>query len=334
MLSQRRQKVLTALIQEYVAKALPVASRTLVDRYQLGVSSATVRNDLSHLEDEGYILQPHTSSGRVPTDYGYRSLVDDLLKSEDVAEDDATAASICELRRNARELDDLLEKTSSALARLTDCLAIVLPPNALSLQVKRISLIAMQERSVLMVLVTEEGRVLKRNVDFADPVDPADIDRIEGLMNRVFSGKAFTAMRRELDTDAVDAFQDPLARILLSEMFDLLQESEGGHMHRLGLTTLMRQPEFQASQMLLPLVKRLEDDTLPVRILDATRGEDTVVRIGHENQDSGLENISIVAARYGKDDEAGFVAVVGPTRMDYDRVIRAVRAAQSALQGS
>ena len=105
-------------------------------------------------------------------------------------------------------------------------------------------------------------------------------------------------------------------------------------MHRLGLTTLMRQPEFQASQMLLPLVKRLEDDTLPVRILDATRGEDTVVRIGHENQDSGLENLSIVAARYGKDDEAGFVAVVGPTRMDYDRVIRAVRAAQSALQGS
>lgn len=332
MLSQRRQKVLSALIQEYVAKALPVASRTLVDRYRLGVSSATVRNELSHLEDDGYILQPHPSAGRVPTDYGYRSLVDDLLKDQGIPEDDETAAAMRKLRENARELDDLLDKTSSALARLTDCLAIVLPPNALSLRIKRISLISMQERSVLMVVVTEEGRVLKRNVDFAEPVAPEDIDRIEGIMNRVFSGKAFNAMRREMDADAVEAFQDPLARILLSEMFDLLQESEGGHMHRLGLATLMQQPEFKASQMLLPLVERLEDDSLPIGILDATREQDTVVRIGHENQDSALDNISIVAARYGEEDECGFVAVVGPTRMDYGRVIRAVRAAQNALQ--
>lgn len=332
MLSQRRQKVLSALIQEYVAKALPVASRTLVDRYRLGVSSATVRNELSHLEEEGYILQPHPSAGRVPTDYGYRSLVDELLKDEAISEDDGTAAAMRELRENARELDDLLEQTSSALARLTDCLAIVLPPNALSLQVKRISLISMHERSVLMVVVTEEGRVLKRSIDFAEPIDPADVDCIEGVMNRVFSGKAFNAMRREIDTDAVEAFQDPLARILLSEMFDLLRENEGGHMHRLGLATLMQQPEFKASQMLLPLVERLEDDSLPIGILDATRGQDTVVRIGHENQDSALDNLSIVAARYGEDDECGFIAVVGPTRMDYSRVIKAVRAAQSALQ--
>lgn len=335
MLSQRRQQVLAALIQEYVAKALPVASRTLVDHYQLGVSSATVRNELSHLEDEGYILQPHTSSGRVPTDYGYRTLVNDLLadETETEAPDKATSEAMAQVRQSARELDDLLEKTSDALARLTDCLAIVLPPNALSLQVKRISLIAMQERTVLMVVVTEKGRVLKRTIDFAEPVDPDDISRIEHLMNRVFSGKAFAAMREEIDADTAQSLGDPLARIMLSEMFSLLQESEGDHMHRLGLTTLMRQPEFSASQMLVPLVRRLEDDTLPVSIIDATRGDQTVVRIGHENNDEALDNVSIVAARYGDDDGAGFIAVVGPTRMDYGKVIRVVRTAQRSLQG-
>ncbi|MGI6591352.1 MAG: heat-inducible transcriptional repressor HrcA [Eggerthellaceae bacterium] len=333
MLSQRRQQVLTALIKEYVAKALPVASRTLVDHYQLGVSSATVRNELSHLEDDGYILQPHTSAGRVPTDFGYRSLVDNLLKDEKVQENDETTEALRQVRENARELDDLLEQTSDVLARLTDCLAIVLPPNALSLQVKRISLIVMEGHLVLMIVVTEEGQVLKRSIEFADSVVPEDIDKIEGLMNRVFAGKSFTAMRDEIDSDAVAAFQDPLARVMLSEMFALLQDGEGGHMHRLGLTTLMRQPEFSASQMLVPLVTRLEDDSLPVTILDATRDEDMVVRIGHENKDSALDNLSIVAARYGTGDDAGFVAVVGPTRLDYDKVIRAVRAAQRTLQG-
>lgn len=335
MLSQRRQQVLAALIQEYVAKALPVASRTLVDHYQLGVSSATVRNELSHLEDDGYILQPHTSSGRVPTDYGYRTLVNDLLADEAQADapDAATQAAMEQVRQSARELDDLLEKTSDALARLTDCLAIVLPPNALSLRVKRISLISMHERSVLMVLVTEEGRILKRMIGFADPVDPDDVSRIEDVMNRVFSGKAFLAMREELDSATVESFQDPLARIMLSEMFSLLQDNESDHLHRLGLTTLMRQPEFSASQMLVPLVKRIEDDSLPVSIIDATRGDETVVRIGHENNDAALDNVSVVAARYGDGAGAGFVAVVGPTRMDYGKVIRVVRTAQRALQG-
>lgn len=333
MLSQRRQQVLTALIKEYVAKALPVASRTLVDHYQLGVSSATVRNELSHLEEDGYILQPHTSAGRVPTDFGYRSLVDILLKDEQIEENDRTCEALRQIRENARELDDLLEQTSDALARLTDCLAIVLPPSALTLRVKRISLIVMEDHLVLMIVVTEDGQVLKRSISFADPIMPTDIEEIEGLMNRVFSGKSFTAMRAEIDAEAVLAFQDPLARVVLSEMFALLEEGIGGHMHRLGLTTLMRQPEFSASQMLVPLITRLEDDTLPVTILDATRDQDIVVRIGYENRDSGLDNVSIVAARCGTGDDAGFVAVVGPTRLDYGKAIRAVRAAQHTLQG-
>ena len=128
MLSDRRQRVLAALIEEYVARALPVGSRTLTERYRFGVSPATIRNELSALEDEGYIAQPHTSAGRVPTDFGYRTFVDDLIESGSVTQGDQADEAIGRLRDTAAELDDLIERTSKALSQFTDCLSVVTPP--------------------------------------------------------------------------------------------------------------------------------------------------------------------------------------------------------------
>ncbi|HAM15952.1 MAG TPA: heat-inducible transcriptional repressor HrcA [Eggerthellaceae bacterium] len=129
MLSDRRQRVLAALIEEYVARALPVGSRTLTERYRFGVSPATIRNELSALEDEGYISQPHTSAGRIPTDFGYRTFVDELIESGAVKDDPDAAETIGKLREQARELDDLIERTSKALSQFTDCLSVVTPPD-------------------------------------------------------------------------------------------------------------------------------------------------------------------------------------------------------------
>ena len=125
MLSDRRQRVLCALIEEYIRHAVPVGSRTLTERYSLGVSPATVRNDLSALEDGGFIFQPHTSAGRVPTDYGYRAFVDELLESDWVQEENPHPDVVSQLRQRAGELDELMEQTSEALMRLTNCLSIV-----------------------------------------------------------------------------------------------------------------------------------------------------------------------------------------------------------------
>ncbi len=128
MLSDRRQRVLAALIEEYVARALPVGSRTLTERYCFGVSSATIRNELSVLEEEGYISQPHTSAGRIPTDFGYRTFVDELIESGAVSQNDQATEAIEQLKDSARELDDLLERTSRAISQFTDCLSVVTPP--------------------------------------------------------------------------------------------------------------------------------------------------------------------------------------------------------------
>ena len=236
MLTDRRQQVLAALIHEYVAHALPVASKALVEGYPLGVSSATVRNDLSALEEGGFIRQPHTSAGRIPTDYGYRSFVDRLLSRADIAEDVATAAAIREMRDKANELDELLDRTSAMLTELTECLSIVLPARAAALPLRSI-----------------------------------------------------------------------------------------------GLSRLMQQPEFQSSLVLVPLLRMIEDDSL-LGYINETAGDDgPVVRIGSENADASLDNVSVVATHFGRGADAGIIAIIGPTRMDYELAICAVRAARHEL---
>lgn len=335
MLSDRRQRVLAALIEEYVAYALPVGSRTLTERYQLGVSSATVRNELSVLEDGGYIAQPHTSAGRVPTDHGYRAFVDNLLQAGDTEEDERYGSVVEDLRRNASELDSLLEQTSSALTRLTDCLSIVIAPSVVNLRIKQISLISLTSTRALVVLVTEDGQVFNRHIEFADEVSTEDLARVQCFLGEVFAGNSLHDIKDRLGERMKHAFRDPLVRIVLDEVLSCLQESESSRAHCLGMSALLSQPEFSQAQMLLPVLQVLEDDTVLLHILDDATRQSTnapTVRIGSENDSAALSGVSVVASSYGRGDSAGVVAVVGPTRMDYSKVIRAVRGASAALE--
>ena len=163
MLSDRRQIVLRALIEEYIARALPVGSRTLVERYNLGISSATVRNELSLLEEMGYLAQPHTSAGRIPTDFGYRAFVDELLSESDPDNGEDVLAR--ELRESASDLDDLMDRTSQALARFTDCMTLLVPPRILSVDIRLVNLVLLTPQRLLTVIVTEDGQVFDRQMD-------------------------------------------------------------------------------------------------------------------------------------------------------------------------
>ena len=236
MLSDRRQRVLAALIEEYVARAIPVGSRTLTERYELGVSPATIRNELSVLEDEGYISQPHTSAGRITTDYGYRTFVDRLVDSGAISDDPETLEKLNNLRAAASELDDMIERTSAALARFTDCLTIVAPQDL-------------------------------------------------------------------------------------------------PHPRRMGMSSLMRQPEFAYTQSLLPIMQVLEDESVLLEILDSTAqdADSPRVRIGRENEAEQFSGVSVVASRYGSGSDEGIIAVIGPTRMDYTKVLQAVKIACRSL---
>lgn len=333
MLSDRRQRVLCALIEEYIAYALPVGSKTLTENYHLGVSSATIRNELSVLEAGGYITQPHTSAGRIPTDYGYRAFVDRLLENEIPKPDDSYKDILDEVREGASEIDGLLEKTSSALTRFTDCLSIVLAPEVAKLHLKQISLVSMSEHYALIIVVTEDGRVFNRQTYFDVCVTPDELADVQHTLNEAFCGRSAVDIDGMLQEEVIPALRDPLTLLILQEILVCLRESGLEHSYKLGLSTLLHKPEFADSSNLLPILQVLEDDTVLMETLDDVTSNDDnpMVRIGSENASQALKGVSVVASRYGRGPSAGIVCIVGPTRMDYSKVISAVRMTVRAL---
>lgn len=330
MLSDRRQIVLRALIEEYIARALPVGSRTLVERYNLGISSATVRNELSLLEEMGYLAQPHTSAGRIPTDFGYRAFVDELLSESDP--DNGEDALARELRESASDLDDLMDRTSQALARFTDCMTLLVPPRILSVDIRLVNLVLLTPQRLLTVIVTEDGQVFDRQMDLPRDYSQDEIDKTQEALNNILVGTSLSSTSGELPLGASEVHDD-LFRMVMAEILACLKDQNAIKAHPLGISHLLGKPEFSDSSCLMPVLEELEGDTMLLRVFnDAAASEEPVVRIGHENDSEALSSVSLIANRFGEAEHSGLILIVGPTRMDYSQVLKAVRAARNVLK--
>lgn len=330
MLSDRRQIVLRALIEEYIARALPVGSRTLVERYNLGISSATVRNELSLLEEMGYLAQPHTSAGRIPTDFGYRAFVDELLSESDL--DNGEDALARELRESASDLDDLMDRTSQALARFTDCMTLLVPPRILSVDIRLVNLVLLTPQRLLTVIVTEDGQVFDRQMDLPRDYSQDEIGKTQEALNNILVGTSLSSTSGELPLGA-SGVHDDLFRMVMAEILACLKDQNAIKAHPLGISHLLGKPEFSDSSCLMPVLEELEGDTMLLRVFnDAAASEEPVVRIGHENDSEALSSVSLIANRFGEAEHSGLILIVGPTRMDYSQVLKAVRAARNVLK--
>ena len=330
MLSDRRQIVLRALIEEYIARALPVGSRTLVERYNLGISSATVRNELSLLEEMGYLAQPHTSAGRIPTDFGYRAFVDELLSKSDP--DNGEDALARELRESASDLDELMDRTSQALARFTDCMTLLVPPRILSVDIRLVNLVLLTPQRLLTVIVTEDGQVFDRQMDLPRDYSQDEIGKTQEALNNILVGTSLSSTSGELPLGA-SGVHDDLFRMVMAEILACLKDQNVIKAHPLGISHLLGKPEFSDSSCLMPVLEELEGDTMLLRVFnDAAASEEPVVRIGHENDSEALSSGSLIANRFGEAEHSGLILIVGPTRMDYPQVLKAVRAARNVLK--
>ena len=330
MLSDRRQIVLRALIEEYIARALPVGSRTLVERYNLGISSATVRNELSLLEEMGYLAQPHTSAGRIPTDFGYRAFVDELLSESDP--DNGEDALARELRESASDLDDLMDRTSQALARFTDCMTLLVPPRILSVDIRLVNLVLLTSQRLLTVIVTEDGQVFDRQMDLPRDYSQDEIGKTQEALNNILVGTSLSSTSGELPLGA-SGVHDDLFRMVMAEILACLKDQNAIKAHPLGISHLLGKPEFSDSSCLMPVLEELEGDTMLLRVFnDVAASEEPVVRIGHENDSEALSSVSLIANRFGEAEDSGLILIVGPTRMDYPQVLKAVRAARNVLK--
>ncbi|HTW16980.1 MAG TPA: heat-inducible transcriptional repressor HrcA [Nocardioides sp.] len=325
MQEERRLAVLRAIVEDYVSTEEPVGSKALVERHGLGVSPATVRNDMAALEDEGYITQPHTSAGRVPTDKGYRLFVDRLTTVKPMSA--AEKRAISTFLDGAVDLDDVVQRSVRTLSQLTRQVAVVQYPTLSRSTVRHIELVSLAPNRLLAVLILSTGRVEQRVVELAADLDDTDLADLRTRVNRAATGAviadAAVALRAaipEVDGGSTAAVVDVLVEAMVDHRSD--QRIAVG-----GAANLARYGDSFDSAV-RPLLEALEEHVVLLKLLgEASTGGMVTVRIGAEGPYEELASTSVVATGYGPRDEAlATLGIVGPTRMDYPGTMTAVRA--------
>jgi heat-inducible transcriptional repressor len=326
MLSERRLEVLRAIVQDYVGTEEPVGSKALTERHRLGVSPATVRNDMAVLEDEGYIAQPHTSAGRIPTDKGYRLFVDKLAGVKPLSS--AERRAIQNFLDGAVDLDDVVARTVRLLAQLTRQVAVVQYPSLTRSSVRHVELLSLAPARIMLVLITDTGRVEQRLIDCPAPVGETVLADLRARLNSRVVGRRFTDVP-PLVQDLPESFEaddrPAVAGVLATLLETLVEEKEERIM--LGGAANLTRFNHDFPLTIRPVLEALEEQMVLLKLLGEAKDSTMTVRIGHENFHEGLNSTSVVAVGYGSGDEAvAKLGVVGPTRMDYPGTMGAVRA--------
>ncbi|NIH81599.1 heat-inducible transcriptional repressor HrcA [Amycolatopsis viridis] len=324
---ERRFEVLRAIVADYVSTHEPVGSKALVDRHSLGVSSATVRNDMAVLEEEGYITQPHTSAGRIPTDKGYRLFVDKLSEVKPLSA--AERRAITSFLDGALDLDDVLRRSVRLLAQLTRQVAVIQYPTMSNSTLRHLEVVPLTPARLMLVIITDAGRVDQRTVDLGDVMTEENVARIRDMLNAALAGRRLTdAASRvtELPDQAPGELRDALVRICTMLVEHLVEHPEERLV--LGGTANLTRSVADFPGSLRQVLEALEEQVVVLKLLAAARNPGAVtVRIGEENEDEQMRSTSVVSIGYGRNDMLlGGMGVVGPTRMDYPGTIAAVRA--------
>jgi heat-inducible transcriptional repressor len=322
MLNDRRNNLLSLIVEEYVDSAVPVGSKNIVDKHRVPYSSATVRLEMARLEEEGFISQPHTSAGRVPSDKGYRYYVETLMAEEQLGRDEREMIRH-QFHQAERDLEEWFQLAAAVLAHSVRNFAVVTSPKSKEARLRHIQLVSLHELSALLVVVLQEARVRQQVLNFQQPVDQEALTAIAGRLNATYGGLTPSEIRRlPAPPSALDeAVVGTAAELIDQEAFAL------GDVFRDGVREVLSQPEFARSERILDLVDVLEQRSLANAIPTRIAAADGInVVIGAENTLDAMRDCSIVFARYGGDDgPSGFVGVLGPTRMRYARTIPTVR---------
>ncbi len=327
MLEERRLAVLRAIVEDYVSTHEPVGSKALVERHSLGVSPATIRNDMAALEDEGYIAQPHTSAGRVPTDLGYRLFVDRLSGVKPLSQPERRA--IHQFLDDAVDLDDVMLRTVRLLAQITRQVALVQYPSLSRASVRHVEVVSLSSTRLIVVLIADTGRVEQRIIDTSSPVSEAVVGDLRSGLIGALAGKTFSSVPDAL-TDFAEAFvpeDRPTVRAVVAAVLEATTERTDERVVLGGTAHLARYGEsFPIA--IQPVLEALEEQVVLLRLLgESTSMQGVTVRIGHENPVEGLEATSVITARYARGDRpVASLGVVGPTHMDYPGTISAVHA--------
>ncbi len=336
-LDLRTQAILRAVIEEYVTTATPVGSQALVERYGLGVSSATVRGILAELEAAGLLTHPHTSAGRVPTDAGYRFYVESIVDAVPLP-----AVEQLMIRHQFGQVEFASEHwfrlAATTLASITRSAGLATPAKPRSAHVRRIDLVAINERMASLILVLREGAIKQALVNFADDdsIDQPTLNRVAGLLNERLADKTAVQAEATVERFRADDRLEALARRIGERVARIVKDYDGEAIEEVfsdGLLNVMDAPEFAQSDKLRRVFSALENRTYLGQLVgDVAEAGRIRIFIGHENQPIEMRDVSLVLAPYGRAGQAiGVVGVLGPTRMSYSQAIGTVRFVSSLM---
>lgn len=326
-LGERRASILSAIVSHYVSAGEPVGSKTIVERYRMNVSPATVRNEMGALEDAGYIFQPHTSAGRIPTDAGYRYFVDSTATGAKLSASESRRVRSF-FTQPRYELEDSLRQTAALLSDLTHHAAVVFAPALERSVVRHVELVRLSEDRAMVVVVANTGRVENHIVPLAGDVDEVQLDRAAEMLNRHVVeqplDKAGSVIEGSMDRFPLELRElvDAVAKSLKAD----LVHHEADRVFLDGTSNIVDESKFSDLETVRQVISALEHRRLLLEVIaDALASGGVSIRIGRENAVEEMQSCSVITAAYGTEDQMlGTVGIVGPTRMDYKRTIAAV----------
>lgn len=322
-LDKRKAYILATVVYEYIATAEPVGSQTLTQKYHLGISSATVRNEMAELEAGGYLVQPHTSAGRVPSDAGYRTYVDSLMEPEELSSEDRRRIRD-ELHDASRELDEIIDSTTRLLGRLSRNLAFATKPQQDTQTFKHVQLIWLTPRTGVAIVVTSLGVAAQSLFELAADLGPDDLTRFSNALNARFANRPLRdVVEREIVTIAEEVGAHEDLRRALTAALQSARSNEQSAIAAAGAQNLIDQPEFHDLRKLRSILKIVEEQkTLYSIVADAMASDAPSVRIGHELGSEELADLSVVTVPYRFGTNAlGMLSILGPRRMPYGRLL-------------
>jgi len=341
-LNERKKKILQAIINDYIQTAEPIGSRTIAKKYDWGISSATIRNEMSDLEDMGLITQPHTSSGRVPSDKGYRLYVDSMMPRRALT-DDETLFLQRMIQSNISQIDYLMQETAKAVAYLTHYPTIATEPHKVKTRIKHVHLAPLDDRSILLVLVTD-AKVVKNQIVYVQ--SPPDYDELIGL-SRILNQKLQNRTIQDIDQKMVEGMYKAFGRHtqvlmpVLQVIVDVIHAEDDMQVYTSGVKNILAFPEFSNVNKAKAIFQALEERELLITIMGRDIKDNIQIIIGEENDIEQLKNCSIIKANYSVGNQgAGCIGIVGPTRMNYGQAVSVlegillnINAVISALSG-
>lgn len=324
MLDDRKKKVLQAIVEEYINTAEPVSSNALTNNYGLNYSSATIRNEMADLEKKGYLDKTHTSSGRIPSEKGYRYYVDELMKDDDISLEEIKYIS-SKLETKVNEIEELTKIAANTISEVTHYTTLSIGPKNDEQIIEEIKFVPLGQRMIMAVILTESGLVKETIIKFDEDISEKQVGTLSYMFNNKLKGEPISKIDRPLEKYLVDEmkYSVNLIKPIIEQMKKVVEEEK---VHLEGAKQLFELPEFNSLEVAKNFVNILDEKELMADMLNTGITKDINVYIGEENEKDELKDFSIVTFKHriGNKD-LGTIGIIGPKRMDYAKVISVMK---------